>query len=114
MIIIIFHSLESLEVSLPGLKKYNQIVILTKSIYLGVWPHGNLVRIVDTSNGSSNETSIKGLLPVHLLDRLHGLPLGQFSGDTGNSCCRGRTPSSSSRLLLNSLVINSCNTNMKF
>ena len=51
---------------------------------------------------------LESLLPVHLLHRLHGLPLGEISGEAGNPGLRVSTELLIGSLLGHSLGLNSC------
>lgn len=72
-----------------------------------MWPEGWLLGVGNASDGGANEASVQGLLQVHLLNRLHGLPLGQLALDALNPVVGVNTELLIGRLLLCSLLVNS-------
>ena len=69
-------------------------------------PEGWFVWVGNSSDSCSNQTSVQSLLQVHLLHRLHCLPLGQFSLDTLNPGVGVNTELLIGSLLLSSLGVN--------
>ena len=49
-----------------------------------MWPEGRLLGMGDAGDDSPDEPSVQSLLEVHVLDGLHGLPLGEVSSQAGD------------------------------
>lgn len=47
-------------------------------------PEGRLIGVGDAGDDSPDEPGVQSLLEVHVLDRLHGLPLGELSCQAGD------------------------------
>ena len=47
-------------------------------------PEGGLVGVGDAGDDGPDESGVEGLLEVHLLDGLHGLPLGEVGVQAGD------------------------------
>ena len=64
----------------------------------------------DTLDGGANQSSVQGLLKVHLLHRLHGLPLSELRLDLRDILDGVLTELFIRGFLLLGLGVNSCNT----
>ena len=62
----------------------------------------------NTLDSGANQTGIQSLLQVHLLHRLHGLPLGELLLDSSDVLGRVSTELFVGSLLLLGLLLNGC------